>query len=92
LKLRINGQETYCTKGFIECPKCAKTHLRAYVISKNFPGVIPRTPIKKVETERRGGEGRGGREGGKGRIGKGRHTGTYFFPLQAVITRIVRDE
>jgi hypothetical protein len=32
-----------------------KTHLRAYVTFKNFPGVIPRTLIKR---EGRDGEGR----------------------------------
>jgi hypothetical protein len=64
-------------------PKCVKTHLRAFVISKFFPGVIPPDPRFK----RRGGRGEVGREGwggaggvgwggrggdGKGRGGKGK--------------------
>jgi hypothetical protein len=41
-------------------PKCAKTDLRASVISKKISGVIPRTPLNRG----RGGEGRGGEEVG----------------------------
>jgi hypothetical protein len=57
-------------------PKCVKTHLRAFVISKFFPGVIPRTPVSRggaggVGWEGRGGVGWGGR-GGEGREGKGK--------------------
>jgi hypothetical protein len=56
-------------------PKCAKTRLRASVISKIFPGVIPPDPRYKrkgkgqLDTERgeegrrKGGRGRGGGEG-----------------------------
>jgi hypothetical protein len=51
-------------------PKCAKTDLRASVISKNFPGLYPRTPLNRG---RGGEEGRVGRENGKGREeGEGR--------------------
>ena len=36
--------------GVLNCcflfPKCAKTHVRASAIPKNFPGVIPRTPAE----------------------------------------------
>jgi hypothetical protein len=74
------------TKGRILYPKCAKTHLRASVISKIFPGVTPPDPLIKgrgrggegKRREGRGGEGRGGKgggrkeEGGKGRGGEGR--------------------
>jgi hypothetical protein len=42
-------------------PKCVKTHLRAFVISKFFPKVIPSDPRFK---------GRGGR-GGVGGEGRG---------------------
>jgi hypothetical protein len=59
-------------------PKCVKTHLRAFVISKFFPGVIPPDPRFKgrggrggVGGEGWGGAGGGGR-GGEGREGKGR--------------------
>jgi hypothetical protein len=40
-----------------------KTHVRVSIISKNFPGLYPRTPVKQ-------GRGRRGREG-KGRKGNG---------------------
>jgi hypothetical protein len=45
------------------CFGYTKTHLLAYVTFKIFPGVIPRTPVKR--------EGKG-RERGEGREGKGR--------------------
>jgi hypothetical protein len=64
------------------CPKGIKTHLRVSVISKNFPGVIPRTPFIKGRGEigywRLGMEGRNGKEGRwmggkvKGRRGRGK--------------------
>jgi hypothetical protein len=58
------------TKGRILYPKCAKTHLRASVISKIFPGVTP--PDPRYKGEGKGREGKGGREGaGKGGEGKG---------------------
>jgi hypothetical protein len=75
-------------------PKCAKTRLRASVISKIFPGVIPRTPVIKGREgdrtrkgERRGREREGGEEerGGKGeerKRGKGGGMGNlapYLF-------------
>jgi hypothetical protein len=47
-------------------PKCAKTHLRASVISKNFPGLYP-GPLLKGE---RGSEWME-KVGRKGRIGDG---------------------
>jgi hypothetical protein len=62
-------------------PKCAKTHVHASVISKIFPGIIPRTPLTK-EWGKMGGKGKGrirvrerkgdreGREGKKGWKGK----------------------
>jgi hypothetical protein len=52
-------------------PKCVKTHLRAFVISKFFPGVIPPDPRFKGRGGR-GGVGREGRGEGRGRGGKGR--------------------
>jgi hypothetical protein len=67
------------------CQKCAKTHLRAFVASKNFPGAKPPDPQhyregregkgsegkEKGRKERDGREGEGrGREGGQ-RRGKG---------------------
>jgi hypothetical protein len=53
-------------------PKCAKIHPRASVISKNFPGVIPPTPVK-MAGEGKAGEVReerevGGTAGGLPRI------------------------
>jgi hypothetical protein len=65
---------------------CAKTHLHAYVISKNFPGVIPRAPVKRGrkgwERESLGWKGkeqkwreRGERKNGKGRERKERMEG-----------------
>jgi hypothetical protein len=61
------------------CQKCAKTHLRAFVASKNFPGPSPPDPQHyregregkgsegkekgRKERDGRGGEGREGREG-----------------------------
>jgi hypothetical protein len=66
------------------CQKCAKTHLRAFVASKNFPGLCPRTPNitgkggrgRAVKGKRRegrkemGGEGEGGQRRGKGGGGR----------------------
>jgi hypothetical protein len=57
--------------------KCAKTRLHASAISKNFPGLYPRTPVKmgKGWDGTGFGEGEGkerrGREG-EGRKGKGK--------------------
>jgi hypothetical protein len=60
-------------------PKCIKTHLRAFVISKFFPGVKPRTPVSRGGAGGVGWEGRCGveREGwyevgweGRGREGR----------------------
>jgi hypothetical protein len=49
------------------CIKCAKTHLRASVISKNFPGLYPGLPLKRGGTPgREKGEGIG--EKRKGRV------------------------
>jgi hypothetical protein len=67
------------TKGRILYPKCAKTHLRASVISKIFPGVTPPDPLIKgrgrggegKRREGRGGEGRGGKGGREERRGRG---------------------
>jgi hypothetical protein len=52
------------------CIKCAKAHLRASVISKNFPGLYP-DPIKKGGTPgEKGGKRRGkGKRGGEGKGG-----------------------
>jgi hypothetical protein len=53
-------------------PKCAKIRLRASVISKIFPGVIPRTYIiKRRERTARHGKGRGGEEKGRERKRRG---------------------
>jgi hypothetical protein len=61
----VLGVKRGAWKRLISCPKCAKTHLRASVIWKFFPGVIPPDPHS------RGGEGRGGkeREDGRGKDG-----------------------
>jgi hypothetical protein len=52
------------------CQKCAKTHLRAFVTSKNFPGATPNIKGKgrrgRAEEGKRGRKERDGREGGKG--------------------------
>jgi hypothetical protein len=48
-------------------PKSAKTHVRTYTISKNFPGLYPRTPFKKGRGREGRGEEGGGREGGEER-------------------------
>jgi len=43
------------------CPECSKTHTRASLIPKIFPGVIPRTHVKwEDEGKERREEGRGG--------------------------------
>jgi hypothetical protein len=66
------------------CKKCAKTHLRAFVASKNFPGAKPPDPQhyreggkgKGSEGKEKGRKERDGREGegrgGEGRGGEGR--------------------
>jgi hypothetical protein len=59
------------------CQKCAKTHLRAFVASKNFPGASPPDPQHYREgREGKGSEGKEkGRKEGKrweGRGGEGR--------------------
>jgi len=60
-------------------PKCTKTHLRASVKSKYFPGVIPRTAVNrgwgwgKEKEGRKGGKRRGRKwREGKGNGGEGR--------------------
>jgi hypothetical protein len=64
--------------------KCAKTHLRAFVASKNFPGALPPDPQhyrkgregkgsegkEKGRKERDGREGEGGQRRGKGGGGR----------------------
>jgi hypothetical protein len=62
---------------YLSCPKCAKTHLQAYAISKIFPGgYTPGPPFKRG---REGEVGRGGRgeerEGGVGKEGWEREGG-----------------
>jgi hypothetical protein len=70
------------------CIKCAQTHLRASVISKNFPGLYPGLPLKREglpggEREERG-EGRGERRvKGAGGEGKGGETSA---PLRCLIS------
>jgi hypothetical protein len=62
-------------------PKCAKTNLRASVISKNFPGYT-RTPFNRGRERKRvgygeeNGKGREGWEGKVGRRGEGGRVGT----------------
>jgi hypothetical protein len=52
------------------CQKCAKTHLRAFVASKNFPGALP--PDPQHYREGREGKGSEGKEKGrKERDGRG---------------------
>jgi hypothetical protein len=70
--------------------KYCKTRLRASVNSKIFPGVLPRTPVKKGKG--RGGEGRGGEgRGGEGREGEGNpHFSTQDYAL-AVSARITNE-
>jgi hypothetical protein len=43
--------------------KCAKTHVRAFEISKISPGVIPPDPVLGEGESRGGEEGNGGRKG-----------------------------
>jgi hypothetical protein len=44
--------------------ECVKMHVRAFVFSKIFPGVIPRTPVKKGKgRDELGKKGRVGEEG-----------------------------
>jgi hypothetical protein len=71
------------------CQKCAKTHLRAFVASKNFPGAKPPDPQhyregregkdiegkEKGRKERDGREGEGGQRRGKGGGGRERKEG-----------------
>jgi hypothetical protein len=57
--------------------KCAKTHLRAFLISKNFPVVIPQTPGK------RGGAGMNN-EGGREEEGK---DNISAYPVQTTLRR-----
>ena len=52
------------------CQKCAKTHLRASVIEKNFPGLYPGPLFNGLRTPRRGGRG-GNSKGGEEREGRG---------------------
>jgi hypothetical protein len=59
-------------------PKCFKTHLRASVTSKNFPGAIPRTSAFRGRDRDKGGMGKGrGREGNRkvGKRGEGKGEG-----------------
>jgi hypothetical protein len=53
------------------CQKCAKTHLRAFVTSKNFPGASPPGPPTLKGTEGGGGQWRE-REGKEGKRWEGR--------------------
>jgi hypothetical protein len=72
--------------------KFTKIHLRAYRISKIFPGLYPRTPVYKGgageegqgtgregKWDRKGGEGQEGTEEREGKRGEGRIP--YFDPL-----------
>jgi hypothetical protein len=74
---KIDRQQTLFIKVLIECRKCSKTRLSAYVISKFFREVIPRNPTKKgregeEEREQRGKKKRGRRKGEeRGREGRG---------------------
>jgi hypothetical protein len=69
LKFKSYSQKTWFIKTlFFLSPKCSKTHLRASLIRKIFPGVIPPDPRSKG----REWEGRKrGRGDGKGRKGRG---------------------
>jgi hypothetical protein len=51
---------------------CAKTYLHASVISKNFPGVLPRTLVRKVRGRWEGTVDLGRKEQGREGDGKGR--------------------
>ena len=73
---KIYRHETRCVEVLILHPKCTKRHLRASIISKFFPGVIPPDSRQKGEG-RRGWEGKGkeGKRKGKGRGGSGDRKG-----------------
>jgi hypothetical protein len=84
LKMQRYRQKTIYQGACLLGSKCGKTHLRASVKSKNFPGAMPPDPQKAQEREGRGrkdreeeGRWRGGEDGmgkegkGKGREGRG---------------------
>jgi hypothetical protein len=83
--LKLIVMKLIASKCNFMCQKCAKTHLRAFVALKNFPGAKPPDPQHYREGREGKGsegkegkrwEGRGGRaEKGKGRRGKGRRGG-----------------
>jgi len=56
--LQLPVKKTWLIKVLILCPKCSKTPLRASVIRRNFPGVIPPHPRER-RGEGRGRKGRG---------------------------------
>jgi hypothetical protein len=68
LKFKSYSQKTWFIKMLLLSPKCSKTHLRASLIRKIFPGVIPPDPRSKGKGMGREEEGRGS---GKGRKGRG---------------------
>jgi hypothetical protein len=47
LKFKTYSQKTWFIKMLLLSPKCSKTHLRASLIRKIFPGVIPPDPRSK---------------------------------------------
>jgi hypothetical protein len=60
------GRKTSVHEQLNMCFGCTKTHLRAYVTFKIFPGLYPGPPLKGrggVGREGRRREGRGGKEG-----------------------------
>jgi hypothetical protein len=75
--LKLIVMKPFASKFNFLCQKCAKTHLRAFVTSNNFPGAKP--PDPQPSTEGKEGKGRGGKERGRkeekrgeGRGGEGR--------------------
>jgi hypothetical protein len=69
LKFKSYSQKAWFIKMLLS-PKCSKTHLRASLIRKIFPGVIPPDPRSKGKGMGREEEGRGSGKGRKGKEGE----------------------
>jgi hypothetical protein len=73
LKMQRYRQKTIYQGACLLGSKCGKTHLRASVKSKNFPGANPRPPKSAGKGgEGKEGQGRGREVEGRGRMGWGR--------------------
>jgi hypothetical protein len=74
----VTGRKPSLSEYLIMRPKCVKTHVRASLISKIFPGLYPGPPLKREgPREGRAGKGREGKtdQGGKGRGARGEEGG-----------------